>query len=81
MKLKLYSLYILLHLLLFSTQQYLLGNMKMIKILIINMNKTQNNIFKIKIQREVESHNRIFIYIQQMLIVFSLCAWDTKFNQ
>lgn len=53
----------------------------MINILIINMNKTKKHIFKIKIQREIESHNRGFIYIQRMLIIFNLCAWDLKFNQ
>lgn len=45
------------------------------------MNKTKKNIFKIKIQWEIESHNKVFIYIQRMLIVFSHCVSDLKFNQ
>lgn len=42
--------------------------MKMIKILITHMNNVEKNSFGIKIQREIESHNRVCIYIQDMLI-------------
>lgn len=46
--------------------------MNMIKILITHMNYVEKNSFGIKIQREIESHNRACIYIQNMLICCSM---------
>lgn len=45
---------------------------KMIKILITHMNNVEKNSFGIKIQREIESHSRVCIYIQNMLICCSM---------
>lgn len=44
----------------------------MIKILITHTNNVEKNSFGIKIQGEIESHNRVCIYIQDMLILCSM---------
>lgn len=51
--------------------------MKMIKILITHMNIVEKNSFGIKIQRENESHNRVCIYIQDMLICCSVSSLNS----
>ena len=43
----------------------------MITILITCLNNTEKNGFGIKIQREIESHNRVCVYIQDMLMCCS----------
>lgn len=44
----------------------------MINILITHMNNVEKNSSGIKIQREIESHNRVCIYIQNMLMCCSM---------